>query len=192
MSKNKDIGLKISLIGGKAVIKDIEEIMMSFACFIDTSNSVRQYRYGDAMKTIPLQDGRKIIFSLTNARLSKSPSDVFKDSSIVILVYNVKNSASFFKLDQKYIAEVKKNAPKNVVLGVIGMKKRNIKTGIDDVTPNLFAQDHRALFLLFDGENDKVLNDFFLKLAEKALEITELSNQIETNDPEEPEGVDSD
>ena len=192
MSKNKDIGLKISLIGGKAVIKDIEEIMMSFACFIDTSNSVRQYRYGDAMKTIPLQDGRKIIFSLTNARLSKSPSDVFKDSSIVILVYNVKNSASFFKLDQKYIAEVKKNAPKNVVLGVIGMKKRNIKTGIDDVRPNLFAQDHRALFLLFDGENDKVLNDFFLKLAEKALEITELSNQIETNDPEEPEGVDSD
>ena len=92
----------------------------------------------------------------------------YKNASCCILVYEVTRRDSFEELEKYWIKEIKKSAPKDAIIAVIGNK--NDMYEYEEVSENegkAFAKENGAIFKLTSAKLGLGIEELFMIIAKK-------------------------
>jgi small GTP-binding protein len=98
----------------------------------------------------------------------------YKDSKVVLLIYDITNKASFNALEQYWLGEIKTSLGSEPVMGLVGNKSDlEEKREVDDKIAEQFAKDNDLRFKLCSGKEDpKSFNLFLRSLVKEYLQKT--------------------
>ena len=95
----------------------------------------------------------------------------YKDSYIIILVYDITVRDSFEDLKKVWYSEVQKNGEKDIILGVVGNKSDLYENENNpEEEAKKFAIEINAIFMLISAKTGNNINLLFEKLIDKYLE----------------------
>ena len=95
----------------------------------------------------------------------------YKDSYIIILVYDITVRDSFEDLKNKWYSDVQRYGEKYIILGVVGNKcDLYEKEEIPEEEAKKFADEINAIFMLISAKTGNNINLLFEKLIDKFLE----------------------
>ena len=88
----------------------------------------------------------------------------YKDSKVVILVYDVTNKSTFKALEQYWLGEIKTHLGNSPVMGLVGNKSDlSDKKEVDDKIAEKFAKDNNLKFKLCSSKDDPKSFKLFLR-----------------------------
>ncbi len=95
----------------------------------------------------------------------------YRDSYIIILVYDITVRDSFEDLKNKWYSDVQRYGEKYIILGVVGNKcDLYEKEEIPEEEAKKFADEINAIFMLISAKTGNNINLLFEKLIDKFLE----------------------
>ena len=156
----KVILLGVSFVGKTSLIKVAigEKFDKTEMTTFSSNYSVFNFEYNGKEYIFNLWDtiGQEKFMALTKM--------FFKDSKIIILVYDITNEKSFKQLDYWYNQIVNELGEQDYTLAVVGNKKDLFKEEkVDKAQGTKFAQDKKAKFKLTSAKEDPLGFKDFLK-----------------------------
>ena len=96
----------------------------------------------------------------------------YKDSFIVILVYDITNKDSFEDLKNIWYKDLKEYGEKYTVLAIVGNKndRFDAEETVSEEEARKFAEEKNAIFMLVSAKNGDNINNLFNVLATKYIE----------------------
>ena len=92
----------------------------------------------------------------------------YRDSYVIILVYDITNKFSFEELQKYWIEQVKESSPRNIILAIVANKSDLIEyEQVDEGTARQFAKDNDALFAVTSAKQISTVESLFLDIAKK-------------------------
>ena len=95
----------------------------------------------------------------------------YKDAQVCILVYDITLKQSFDNLKDYWVAQIKENADKNLILGVAGNKSDLYEEeAVNEKEAREFAASIGAIFALTSALNSSGISELFLNVGHKYLD----------------------
>lgn len=88
----------------------------------------------------------------------------YKDSKIVLLVYDITNQESFDAIKQYWLGEIKSSLGNEIILGLVGNKSDlKDKVIVDEKIAKKFAEENNMKFKICSCKDDPKLFNLFLR-----------------------------
>ena len=164
--------VKISLIGNSGVGKTC--IILRYTNENYSENTVSTQGANYSPKTINI-NGKNIQLDIWDTAGQEQYRSLgrhfYKDSYIVILVYDITNKESFEDLKNIWYDDIRKCGEKYTVLAVVGNKSDLYeKEAIPEEEARKYAKEINALFMLVSAKNGNNINLLFENLINKYLD----------------------
>jgi small GTP-binding protein len=90
----------------------------------------------------------------------------YKDSAVVILVYDITNTKTFDELQYYWINQIKEHAPKKIIIAIAANKSDLAKREqVDEEQARLFARNIGAIFKITSAKNKSDIEDLFQEIG---------------------------
>ena len=90
----------------------------------------------------------------------------FKESSVAIIVYDITSKSSFEEIKNYWMSLVKENAPKEIILYIVGNKiDLSEREAVNEDEVRDYAQKENVLFWSTSAKNATGINDLFDGIA---------------------------
>ena len=90
----------------------------------------------------------------------------YKDSAVVILVYDITNTKTFEELQYYWINQIKEHAPKKIIIAIAANKSDLAKREqVDEEKARLFAREMGAIFKITSAKNKSDIEDLFQEIG---------------------------
>ncbi len=172
-NKEKENSVKITLLGNSGVGKTC--IILRFTNNEYNENSISTKGANYMPKTIKVQDKTLNLDIWDTAGQEQYRSlgkHFYKDSYIVILVYDITNKDSFEDLKNVWYNDLEKYGEKYSVLAVVGNKidRFDAEDTVPEDEARKFAEEKNAVFMLVSAKNGDNINNLFNVLANKYID----------------------
>ena len=161
-NKEKENSVKITLLGNSGVGKTC--IILRFTNNEYNENSISTKGANYMPKTIKVQDKTLNLDIWDTAGQEQYRSlgkHFYKDSYIVILVYDITNKDSFEDLKNVWYNDLEKYGEKYSVLAVVGNKidRFDAEDTVPEDEARKFAEEKNAVFMLVSAKNGDNINN---------------------------------
>ena len=167
--------------------------------FIESLNESFEPNYKDNYGSLIIKvDGKNVKLSIFCGSLNKdfeTCDHIFEKTSAVVLVYSKTIENSLEEIKNYWFEKVKNSSPKNAVIAIVENKEILYQEKEDsDITKSdgyKFANQKNVLFYKVSVKYKKSLNDMFMGITKKILEIkkqTDELNNKKDNGAEKVEG----
>ena len=167
--------------------------------FIESLNESFEPNYKDNYGSLIIKvDGKKVKLSIFCGSLNKdfeTCDHIFENSSAVVLVYSKTIENSLEEIKNYWFEKVKNSSPKSALIAIVENKEILYQEKEDsDITQSdgyQFANQKNALFFKVSVKYKRSLNDMFMGITKKILEIkkqTDELNNKKDNGAEKVEG----
>ena len=172
--------VKITLIGNSGVGKTCIIQRYTLGQYDDNSNTTRGANY--SFKTI-IKNDKKIKLDLWDTAGQEQYRSLgkhfYKDSYIVILVYDITNLDSFNDLKNIWYQDLIKYGEKYNIIAIVGNKcDLYEQEAVKEEEAREFANSINSLFMLVSAKNGDNINSLFEAIIDKYLE-PEFSSKVE-------------
>ncbi len=164
--------IKISLLGNDGVGKTsiINRYIKS-----DFNENTFITQGGDCFSKILNRNGKSLELEIWDTagqeKFNSLVRNFYKDSFIIILVYDVGDRESFEDLKIRWYTDLQMYGKKYAILGVVGNKTDLYeKEEIPKEEAEKFAKEINAIFMLVSAKTGNDINQLFNKLIDKYLE----------------------
>ena len=163
--------VKITLIGDSGVGKTCIILRYTNEEFNENQNTTRGANYCPKILNIGGKDLRLDIWDTAGQEQYRSLGNYFyRDSYIVILVYDISNKQSFENLKNIWYKDLKTFGEKCTVLAIVGNKIDLFEAEeVPEDEARKFAEEQDAIFMLVSAKNGDNINLLFRTLIVKYL-----------------------
>ena len=136
-----------------------------------------------ADKKLDLDDEHKIKFQIWDTagqeRYRSLAKLFYQNAAVAILVYDITRRESFEKLKNFWVKEIKENAPKDIILAVVGNKSDNYEFEVVSLKEGKqLAEEINAIFKSTSAMLSHGIDDLFKLIAQKFIDP-----EIKINEP---------
>ena len=167
-------GIKIALLGNSGVGKTC--IISRFVDNTFSKNTTSTISANFVEKVITRGKDKYVLNIWDTAGQEKYRSlgkNFYKDSYIIILVYDITQKASFQSIKEIWYPEILKNGEKYRILSVVGNKSdKYTEEAVTEEEASSFTKEIGAKFFLVSAQNGNGINNMFQTLADTYLEPT--------------------
>jgi len=163
--------VKITLIGDSGVGKTCIILRYTNKEFNENQNTTRGANYCPKTLNINGKDLRLDIWDTAGQEQYRSLGNYFyRDSYIVILVYDISNKQSFENLKNVWYKDLKTFGERYTVLAIVGNKSDLFEVEeVPEDEARKFAEEQDAIFMLVSAKNGNNINLLFNTLISKYL-----------------------
>ncbi len=173
--ENKKIpNVKVVLLGDSGVGKTC--IISRYISNTFDANSASTNGASYTSKKISYDDlGKQIVLDIWDTAGQEKYKSLtkffYKDAQVCILVYDITLKQSFDNLKDYWVAQIKENADKNLILGVAGNKSDLYEEeAVNEKEAREFAASIGAIFALTSALNSSGISELFLNVGHKYLD----------------------
>ena len=174
MDKNEQTSpnIKITLLGNTGVGKTCIILRYINSQF----NANQESTYGaDCLQKVLNRNGKEISLDIWDTagqeKYRALGRHFYKDSYIIILVYDITNRDSFKDLKNKWYSDLQIYGEKHTIIGVVGNKSDLYeKEEINEEEAQKFADEINAISMVVSAKTGNNINLLFEKLIDKYLE----------------------
>ena len=128
-----------------------------------------------ADKKLDLDDEHKIKFQIWDTagqeRYRSLAKLFYQNAAVAILVYDITRRESFEKLKNFWVKEIKENAPKDIILAVVGNKSDNYEFEVVSLKEGKqLAEEINAIFKSTSAMLSHGIDDLFKLIAQKFID----------------------
>lgn len=163
-------GIKVTLLGNSGVGKTCIILRYTKNEYNDNTLSSRGVSYSSKTISIDQKDVQLDLWDTAGQEKFRSLGMYFyKDSHIVLLVYDITNRESFEDLKNVWYNDLKKYGEQYTVLAVVGNKcdMYEEENTVPEEEARKFAEEKNAVFMLVSAKNGDNINILFNILANK-------------------------
>ena len=163
--------VKITLIGDSGVGKTCIILRYTNKEFNENQNTTRGANYCPKILKIKDKDLRLDIWDTAGQEQYRSLGNYFyRDSYVVILVYDISNKQSFENLKNLWFKDLKTFGERYTVLAIVGNKSDLFEEEeVPEDEARKFAEEQEAIFMLVSAKNGDNINLLFTTLISKYL-----------------------
>ena len=173
--ENKKIpNVKVVLLGDSGVGKTC--IISRYISNTFDANSASTNGASYTSKKISYDDlGKQIVLDIWDTAGQEKYKSLtkffYKDAQVCILVYDITLKQSFDNLKDYWVAQIKENADKNLILGVAGNKSDLYENeAVPDKEAREFAKSINAIFVLTSAQNNSGVRKLFEDMGNRFLD----------------------
>ena len=163
-------GIKVTLLGNSGVGKTCIILRYTKNEYNDNTLSSRGVSYSSKIISINNKEVQLDLWDTAGQEKFRSLGMYFyKDSHIVLLVYDITNKESFEDLKNVWYNDLKKYGEQYTVLAVVGNKcdMYEVENTVPEEEARKFAEEKNAVFMLVSAKSGDNINFLFEILANK-------------------------